>query len=324
MIGLAKMKHSSSDKKDWIREVICCPQCGGNLEQLVCENKTCNYRAKRNGAFLNLLPMELDEFQKAENAIRMKWSEDLEKKFSNQQDIDIKALHRLNHVTDYRFTSQFHFFRDYFVTKHHLSGRGLEIGGATGFLSGFIGLFYPKIQMITSDVAPINIALARDLASYLDFKTDYFILADAERLPFQPNSFDFIFSSGMLHHLGNINKGISAAKTILKPGGKWYITNELAIGSLPRLFWNSRFGQKGKWALKAGIHEKSFCLNEWTQFFKESKLVIQEIYFHRTPSHKLVSWPRSAYYSIISRLPHFIIKLGLPCEVNFVLEKPGG
>ena len=318
-----------SETKDWIREVICCPECGGCLEaklddnKLICTTENCDYSAERDGTFLNLLPNKLNDFQKAENEIHQKRIKDLEKRFLKNLGVDnFATLNLLNTTTSYRFTSQFHFFRDYFVQKHQLSGRGLELGGAACHQSGFIRLFYPETEMVTSDVAPINTTLARKLATYLNFETDYFVLADAERLAFQPNSFDFIFSSGMLHHLGDIKKGLLSARSALKPGGKWYIINELAIGSLPRLYWNSRFGQKGKWASKAGIHEKSYRLGEWKQIFREAGFELEEIHFHRTPSHKLVSWSRAAYYSLISKIPVSIIKMGLPCEVNFVLEKP--
>jgi len=50
----------------------------------------------------------------------------------------------------------------------------------------------------------INLKPGIELAELLSFETDYFVLADAERLPFKPESFDFFCSSGVLQQLGNL------------------------------------------------------------------------------------------------------------------------
>ena len=227
----------------------------------------------------------------------------------------------LNVIQYYSFTSQYYFFRDYFSKKYQLEGRGLEIGGATGQGSAFIRLFFPDTQMIASDVAPVNVELAEKIAQRLGFETDYFVMADAERLPFKPDSFDFMYSSGMLHHLSDLRKALRQGYKALKPGAKWYVVNELSIGSLARTLWNGRFGQKGKWAQETGILEQSYTLKEWLQVFASEHFLVREVYFHRNPRHKLESWQRALYYAFISRLPKTIIELGIPCEVNFVLQK---
>lgn len=227
----------------------------------------------------------------------------------------------LNQITYYAFTSQYFYFRDDFSKRYRLEGRGLEIGGALGQMSGFIKLFYPATQMVTSDVAPFNLELGMELADLLGFETDYFVMADAERLPFKPETFDFICSSGMLHHLGNLPLALQKGRAVLRAGGRWYIINELGIGSLPRLIWNSQLGQKGRWADDTGIRENSYTLKEWQAFFSNQGFRIVEQRYHRNPKHKLLSWPRAFYYAVIAKLPVWMIELGIPSEVNFVLEK---
>jgi ubiquinone/menaquinone biosynthesis C-methylase UbiE len=44
--------------------------------------------------------------------------------------------------------------------------------------------------------------------------------ADAEHLPFADNSFDIVYSFGVLHHTPNTPKAISETYRVLKPGGK--------------------------------------------------------------------------------------------------------
>ncbi len=44
--------------------------------------------------------------------------------------------------------------------------------------------------------------------------------ADAENLPFRDNSFDIVYSNGVLHHSENTDRTIAEVLRVLKPGGK--------------------------------------------------------------------------------------------------------
>lgn len=46
------------------------------------------------------------------------------------------------------------------------------------------------------------------------------VQADAEFLPFRDNSFDVVFSSGVLHHTPDTEKAIAHIHRVLKPGGR--------------------------------------------------------------------------------------------------------
>jgi SAM-dependent methyltransferase len=312
--------------RDWLWDILACPECDGALAPgpdegaIVCGNPSCGYRSTRNGRIYNLLPRELDPHQAAEHSFRLEVYERLAGAAPGMDDGQLLRFQLFNILTNYPFTNQYVFFRDHFFRNHHLAGRGLEIGGSTGEASGFIKLFYPETEMVTSDVAPINVTMAAHLAELFRFGTDYFVLADAERLPFRPASFDFIFSSGMLHHLGDLPRGLQRGRQALKPGGRWYVVNELAIGSLFRLFWNSRWGGKGREARERGVRENSYALQEWKSFIEEQGFQIVDCQFQRTPRPR-VNWLHTAYHSLVSRLPASLLKLGIPCEVCFVLEK---
>ena len=45
------------------------------------------------------------------------------------------------------------------------------------------------------------------------------VVADMEFLPFKDRTFDIVYGFGILHHLGNIKKGVSEATRVLKEGG---------------------------------------------------------------------------------------------------------
>lgn len=310
----------------WIWEILACPECGSPLYtptagQLACSNTACGFCSTFASHVFNLLPRELDRFQHAEDSWRKTYFDQLARSVPQMKPETYQAFRLLNVITYYAFTSQFFFFRDYFAKTYTLRGRGLEIGGASGQLSGFVKLFFPDTEMVATDVAPINIEMGAELSAMLHFGTDVMATADAERLPFRRESFDFICSSGMLHHLGDMQRALRQGHSVLKPGGRWYVVNELSIGSLPRLFWNSRLGAKGKWAETTGIRENSYTLAEWRAHFTSTGFRIVDVYFNRNPQQKLLSWSRSLYYALIAKLPLAVVQAGIPCEVNFVLEK---
>ena len=45
------------------------------------------------------------------------------------------------------------------------------------------------------------------------------VVADMEFLPFKDRTFDIVYGFGILHHLGDIKKGVSEATRVLKEGG---------------------------------------------------------------------------------------------------------
>ncbi len=47
-----------------------------------------------------------------------------------------------------------------------------------------------------------------------------FVHHDAERLPFDDNTFDVVYSNGVLHHTPNTRSVVAEIKRVLKPGGK--------------------------------------------------------------------------------------------------------
>src|SRR5205085_5796642 len=47
-----------------------------------------------------------------------------------------------------------------------------------------------------------------------------FVHHDAETLPFPDNSFDIVYSNGVIHHTPNTRQVVSEIKRVLRPGGR--------------------------------------------------------------------------------------------------------
>jgi len=69
------------------------------------------------------------------------------------------------------------------------------------------------------DLTPNSIKLARKLFAVRSLHGDL-LVADAEALPFDDNTFDVVYSFGVLHHTPNTSKAIDEVFRVLAPGGK--------------------------------------------------------------------------------------------------------
>jgi len=110
------------------------------------------------------------------------------------------------------------------------------------------------------------------------------VQADARYLPFAEDSYDLVYSSGVLHHSPNIEKSISEIHRILKPGGHAYI---MLYATYSVLFMQMRLhgillgnfsmngGGETAWITKnlKNPHTETFSIKECQQLFKDFKNV---------------------------------------------------
>ena len=74
-------------------------------------------------------------------------------------------------------------------------------------------------QAIGVDVSPINIQSARQRVQAAQLDHIEFQEGSVLALPFAENSFDIVFSNGVLHHTVDWRTGLQEALRVLKPGG---------------------------------------------------------------------------------------------------------
>ncbi|MEK7555448.1 MAG: methyltransferase domain-containing protein [Patescibacteria group bacterium] len=73
------------------------------------------------------------------------------------------------------------------------------------------------------DISEKSVKLAKTNFELSGFSSENILLADAENLPFSDNTFDFIYSCGVLHHTPNISKSLSEIYRVLKSSGHFWI-----------------------------------------------------------------------------------------------------
>lgn len=129
----------------------------------------------------------------------------------------------------------------------------LEVGCGPGNDSSMFARY--GAMMTCLDLSPRNIYAARNRFKALKL-AGQFTNGDAENLPFEDNSFDFVYSHGVLHHTPNTDKTIQEIYRVLKPGGQaliflyhknsiYYWLNTVTLGrimlTLLRFGWFEKF-----------------------------------------------------------------------------------
>ncbi len=111
-----------------------------------------------------------------------------------------------------------------------LSGkRVLDLGCGTGYFSALLQQRGANVVCVDISYQMLNKAQQR----CEDGKAT-FVLADAENLPFEDESFDYVFSTLALQWCGDLSYPLKEVRRILKKGGKGYFST-LTDGSLYEL-----------------------------------------------------------------------------------------
>jgi ubiquinone/menaquinone biosynthesis C-methylase UbiE len=120
----------------------------------------------------------------------------------------------------------------------------LELGCGTGFFllnlkqAGVIDAGH------VTDISPGMVAVAQRNARGLGFEVEGRV-ADAERLPYDDDTFDLVVGHAVLHHIPDVEQSLREVIRVLKPGGRFVFAGEptqygdLVARRLSRLTWKA-------------------------------------------------------------------------------------
>lgn len=72
------------------------------------------------------------------------------------------------------------------------------------------------------DLTPENLLICKKHLELNGYSSEL-IIGDAEELPYQDDTFDFVYTFGVIHHTPDMEKCIREIHRILKPGGKCWV-----------------------------------------------------------------------------------------------------
>jgi SAM-dependent methyltransferase len=122
-------------------------------------------------------------------------------------------------IEDRRYRAHYNLV-DLFDSLRGSSGRLLEIGCGIGVDS--IQLAKCGFDVTAVDLTQNALEVAREFAKHRNVDID-FRLGNAEGLDFPDDSFDAVYSFGVLHHTPDIGKAVSEVHRVLRPGGTAYV-----------------------------------------------------------------------------------------------------
>ncbi len=104
-------------------------------------------------------------------------------------------------------------------------GRALELGCGTGFFLLNLKLGGVLTEGHVTDLSPGMVEVAQRNARSLGFEVEGRV-ADAERLPYEDNSFDLVIGHAVLHHIPDVDLALREVLRVLKPGGRFVFAGE--------------------------------------------------------------------------------------------------
>ena len=104
-------------------------------------------------------------------------------------------------------------------------GVALELGAGTGFFSLNLKQAGVVDEVHVTDLSPGMVEAARANAARLGFSVEGRV-ADAERIPYDDNTFDVVVGHAVIHHLPDVEQAMREMLRVLKPGGRFVIAGE--------------------------------------------------------------------------------------------------
>jgi len=127
------------------------------------------------------------------------------------------TLQWFKEIEAYRYGTYAPWMRSVMEFDQHQGHDVLEIGGGVGTdLSQFAS---HGARVTDVDLSAGHLALARENFDRRGL-TGRFVHHDAETLPFPDQSFDLVYSNGVLHHTPNTTAVVQEIRRVLRPGGK--------------------------------------------------------------------------------------------------------
>ena len=154
-------------------------------------------------------------------------------------------------------------------------------------------------------MSSVSLEQARRRCESADYRPDLH-LADAEHLPFPNNTFDIVYSYGVMHHGPDARQCLKEARLVLKPGGKARLLLYHHPTLIGLMLWFRYGAFRGK-SLRQAVYEhlespgtQSFTQDEVRSLMQSFDDVEMRLVF--SPGDQLLNRPSVRFQSPVYRV----------------------
>jgi SAM-dependent methyltransferase len=156
--------------------------------------------------------------------------------------------------------------------RHHRGERVLEIGCGTGADL----LQFAKHGAVATgiDITPGHIKLARERVRNMA----QVLYSDATNMPFKNGSFDYVYSSGVLHHIDRPRLVVDEIFRVLRPGGRFNI-HVYSFWSYAHFNYRRKFGKEWKLNIENSrdpVHIDLYTGRQLRRLFAPAKITLEK------------------------------------------------
>ncbi len=141
--------------------------------------------------------------------------------------MSLDYIHGYSAIEQERLIQQAQYWQDRLILRdlNYCQGKSLlEIGCGARAVLGILGKAFPGLKLAGIDREAKQINYARQYLQSLNLTDVDLRLGDASQLPWQDNTFDYIYGIWFLEHVNNPKPILDEAYPVLKPGGTITLT----------------------------------------------------------------------------------------------------
>lgn len=158
--------------------------------------------------------------------VRRYWeAHTLGKQYVTDHAIEVGSPEYFEHIRPWMNPYKFDWIMDR-IEREAMALRGkhlLEIGCGMGYDS--LEFLKRGVRVTAIDLTDSAVALARRHFEVAGVEAEDVRVGNALNLPFDDNSFDAVWSNGVLHATGDTRQAVAEVRRVLKPGGKAMISH---------------------------------------------------------------------------------------------------
>jgi ubiquinone/menaquinone biosynthesis C-methylase UbiE len=145
--------------------------------------------------------------------------------------------------------------------------RVLDVATAAGHTAY---VFAPHVAHVTAtDITPEMLPVAAKLATERGITNVTLELADAEELPYAAGTFDLVTCRIAPHHFPHIDRFVSEAARVLRPGGILAVVDNVVPNDTSASVYVNAVEK-----LRDPSHERALSVDEWLAAFNEAGLIV--------------------------------------------------